>query len=121
MQNYDGICKLSLVEQLSSPSLMPTEGISKKFFVFRGPRGCEPLNHSDHILCHLLTCDGKPVELWVWVELFTVGLSRDIIPQANGCKGYKTEIERLQKVPVLLKACEDPRRDEEEEQGDDDG
>lgn len=55
----------------------------------------------------------------MWVVLFTVGLAGDIIPQADGCKRYETEIQRLQKVPVLLQASKDPRRNEEEEQGHD--
>lgn len=57
----------------------------------------------------------------MWVVLFTVALSRDIIPQPDGCKRYETEIERLQKVPVLLQTSEEPRRDEDEEHRYDDG
>lgn len=68
-----------------------------------------------------LTCNGQPVELWVWVVAFTVGLSRDIIPEANGRQRDETEIQRLQEVPVLLQVDKDQRRDDEEEQGHDDG
>lgn len=50
----------------------------------------------------------------MWVGLFTVGLSRDVIPEADGCQGDETEIQRLQKVPVRLQVDKDPRRDDEE-------
>lgn len=53
--------------------------------------------------------------------LFTVCLSWDIIPEANCCQRDETEIQRLKKVPVLLHAGKDPSRDDEEEQGHDDG
>lgn len=57
----------------------------------------------------------------MWVVLFTLVLSGDIIPEANGCQRNEAEIQRLQKVPVLLQADKDPCRDDEEEQCDDDG
>lgn len=57
----------------------------------------------------------------MWIGLFTVGLSGDIIPEANGCQRDETEVQRLQEVPVLLQADEDPRRDDEEQQGHEEG
>ena len=57
----------------------------------------------------------------MWDGLFTVGLSWDIIAKANGCQRDETEIQRLKIVPVLLQTDKDPSRDDEEEQGHDDG
>lgn len=79
-----------------------------------------PPDSKGSIFSHLLTCNGQPVQMWMWVVLFTVGLSRDIIPKANGGQRDETEIQRLQKVPVLLHAGKDPGRDDEDEQGHDD-
>lgn len=77
--------------------------------------------HTAVIFRGLLTCNSQPVELRVWVGLFTVGLPGDVIPEADGCQRDETEIQRLQEVPVLLQADEDPRGDDEEDQGHDDG
>ena len=66
------------------------------------------------------TCNGQPVELRVWVGLFAVGLSGDVIPEADGRQRDETEIQRLQKVPVLLQVDKDPRGDEEEQHGHED-
>lgn len=57
----------------------------------------------------------------MWIFLFAVALSGNVIPEANGCQRDETEIQRIQKVPLLLQANKDPRRDEEEEQGQHDG
>ncbi len=73
------------------------------------------------ISSHILTCNGEPVHLWMWIVIFTAGLSGYVIPEANGRKRDETEIQRLQKVPLLLQAGKDPRRDDEKEQRHDDG
>lgn len=44
------------------------------------------------IISHLLTRNDQSVEHWMWVVLFTVSLSRDIIPKANSCQRDETEI-----------------------------
>lgn len=64
-----------------------------------------------------LTCDGQPVELRVRDVIIAVGLARHVVPKADGAQRYEAEVERLQEVPVLLQAGEDPRRDEEEHDG----
>lgn len=62
------------------------------------------------------TCDGEPVQMWVRVVVFAVGLSRDVIAQPHSREGYEAEIQRLQKTPVFLQVGEDPGRYEDEEQ-----
>lgn len=57
----------------------------------------------------------------MWVILFTVGLPGDIISEADGCQGDKTEVQRLQKTPVLLQADKDTCRDDEEQKSHDEG
>lgn len=64
-----------------------------------------------------VTCNRQPVELWMWVVLSTVGLSWDVIPEADGGQRDETEIQGVQKVPVLLQAAEDPSWEDEEERG----
>lgn len=42
-------------------------------------------NNSGSSHFKLLTCNGQSVKLWMWVILFTLLLSGDIIPKADGC------------------------------------
>lgn len=53
--------------------------------------------------------------------LLAVSLTRDVIPQADGGERYEAEIQRLQEVPVPLQGHEDPRRDENQNHGHEDG
>lgn len=69
----------------------------------------------------VLTCDGQPVQLRVSDVLVAVSLARNVVPEADGAQRYEAEVERLQEVPVLLDAGEDSRRDEEQEDGGEDG
>lgn len=88
-------------------------------FFFSGDKRLPPEGRSS-IFSSPLTCNGQPVQLRVLDVLSTVRLAGDIIPEADGCKRDETEIQRLQEVPVLLQAGEDPRGDDEEQQGHED-
>lgn len=57
----------------------------------------------------------------MWIVLFTLRFSGDIIPKADSGQRDETEIQGLQKVPIFLHSDKDPRRDEEEEGAHDDG
>lgn len=59
----------------------------------------------------VLTCDANLIEL---SELLIVAFSRNIIPQANGAQGNKTEIKGFEEVPVVLQNGEHSCRNEEE-------
>lgn len=50
-----------------------------------------------------------------------VRLAGHIVAQADGAQRYEAEVERLQEVPVPLQAGEDPRWDEEQDDGHEDG